>query len=168
MLDGVLDHIFNTPFENFYISRDLPELYLKQVWMMIDWLESQPLYSIEDLETFLHQVQKNSDNILNEQWNRAIGRNKVQHYNSWLITENKGDTAGGLYSKGTIDLFNDHHTIKSSMEFKIWESSALEFYKTYSTAFVVPDETVNDTNFIQTKNIWTKKHRIKPVELTTL
>jgi hypothetical protein len=165
MLDGVLDHVFNTPFESFYISRDLPDLHLKQVWMMIDWLEGQLFTTVHDLEQFLHKVQKNSNNILNEQWNCAIGRNKVHHYNSWKITENKGDTHGGLYSKGTVDLLNDHPTIRSSAEFKIWESCALEFYKTYSAAFVVQDEIVDDTNFIQGKNIWTKKHRIKPVEL---
>jgi hypothetical protein len=170
MLDSVLCPVFNTPFENFYISPDLPELHLKQVWMMIDWLESQSLNSVKDLEAFLHQVQSSADNKINQQWNRAIGRNNVRHANSLdLIITTKHDTCGGLYSCGTIDFFNDHPVIKSSTEFKIWESAALEFYKTYPTAFVTPNETSGDAvkniEFAKGKNIWTKKYRIKPVEL---
>jgi hypothetical protein len=177
MHDGVFSMTFNTPFEDFYISKDLPELHLQQVWMMIDWLESQPIYSISLLEELLHKVQKSLDNVLNEQWNLAVGRNKVHHVNSWdlLGTNYKHQLSGGMYSSDTIRVLNDHPSLKLSSEFKIWESTSLEFYKNYKNAFVdpedynqfgtVPDqENAKDINFALQKNIWTKKYPIKPVE----
>jgi hypothetical protein len=177
MHDGVFSMTFNTPFEDFYISKDLPELHLQQVWMMIDWLESQPIYSISLLEELLHKVQKSLDNVLNEQWNLAVGRNKVHHVHSWdlLGTNYKHQLSGGMYSSDTIRVLNDHPSLKLSSEFKVWESTSLEFYKNYKNAFVYSEdynqfgtvsdqENAKDINFALQKNIWTKKYPIKPVE----
>jgi hypothetical protein len=175
MHDGVFDMVFNTPFENFYITRQLPELHLKQTWMMIDWLESQPFSNIVDLETFLHRVQKNLNSHLNEQWNLAVGRNRVRHVNSWdLTTMTKHSARGGLYSQDTIDMFAAHSGLRDLPEVKTWEHSALEFIRQYPTAFVAPENfdqfgsTLRkgrpDNNFALGKNIWTKKYKIKPVE----
>jgi hypothetical protein len=175
MHDGVLTHIFNSPFENFYISRDLPELHLKQTWMMIDWLENLLFANIADMEEFLHQVQKNLDNHVNEQWNLAVGRNPVKHVNSWdLKLMLKHDGCGGLYSQDTIKLFAAYPELKTMPEVISWEQSALEFVKEYQHTFVPEDqcaqfgtatENLPNINFALGKNIWTKKYPIKPVEL---
>jgi len=175
MHDGVFDMVFNTPFENFYITRDLPELHIKQVWMMIDWLESQPFTTVPDLEQFLHKVQKNLNNHINEQWNLAIGRNRVRHVNSWdLKLMQKHSSRGGLYSQDTLAMFAAHSGLRDRPEVQTWEHSALEFIKQYPGAFVDAEnysqfsstvlKATADTNFALGKNIWTKKYRIKPVE----
>lgn len=175
MHDNVLGHIFNSPFENFYISKDLPELHIKQVWMMIEWLENLSFANISDMEEFLHKVQKNLDSQVNEQWNLAVGRNPVKHVNSWdLKLMLKHDSSGGLYSQDTINLFAAYPELKTMPEVIGWEQSALEFVQTYQQTFVPEDqcaqfgtatEDLPDINFALGKNIWTKKYPIKPVEL---
>lgn len=176
MHDGVLSTVLNTPFENFYISKDLPELHIKQVWMMIEWLENLSFASIADMEEFLHQVQKNIDSQVNEQWNLAVGRNPVKHINSWdLNLMLKHDCRGGLYSQDTIKLFAAYPELRDLPAVKMWEHSAMEFIRQYPTAFVAPDDFdqfsstlgkgTPDNNFALGKNIWTKKYPIKPVEL---
>lgn len=174
--DGTLASTVNSKFEHFYISRDLPDLHLQQLWMMIDWLESQPFDSIPEVESFFHKTQKSADNYINQQWNLAIGRNMVRHFNSWdLISMHKHVHAGGMYSVDTNDLLNRHAFIKNSKEFKNWHSTVLDFYKTYTNSFVsndgqtqfgtvLPELYFEGVNFALNKNIWTKKYPIKPVE----
>ena len=174
--DGVMAQSINNRFEHFYISRDLPELHLQQLWMMIDWIEDQPFDSIADVESFLHKVQKSSDNHINQQWNLAVGRNMVHHFNSWdLIAMHKHANSGGIYSVDTNDLLSRHAFISNSTEFKNWHSAVLDFYKTYTNSFVpidnhdqfgtvLPELQFKDVNFALNKNIWTKKYPIKPVE----
>ena len=178
MHDGVLGHVFNTPFENFYISKDLPNLHLKQVWMMIDWLESLSFESVAAAENFLHKVQKNLDNHVNEQWNCAIGRNPVKHINSWdLKLMLKHDNRGGLYSQDTVKLFDAYPELKTLPEVINWENSAFEFIKKYQQTFVEDKDcaqfssTIENTkalDFALGKNIWTKKYPIKPVEINLI
>jgi hypothetical protein len=175
MHDGVFGMVFNTPFENFYITRQLPELHIKQVWMMIDWLENLSFASIANMEEFLHKVQKNLDSHINQQWNLAVGRNPVKHVNSWdLKLMLKHDSRGGLYSQDTIKLFAAYPELKTLPEVIAWEQSALEFVKEYQQTFVPDDqcaqfgsaiEDLPGINFALGKNIWTKKYPIKPVEL---
>ena len=174
MHDGVFDMTFNTPFENFYISRDLPELHLKQLWMMIDWMESQPFDTLPELEDFLHFVQKNLDSKTNEQWNLAVGRNLVRHINSWdLGLMLKHSSRGGMYSHDTLDIFKLHSHIKDLPEVAAWKNSSLEFIQQHPDAFVAPE---NFAQFSSTpknnkditsalgKNIWTRRYPIKSVE----
>lgn len=174
MHDGVFDMTFNTPFENFYISRELPELHLKQIWMMIDWMESQPFDTLPELEEFLHFVQKHLDSKINEQWNLAVGRNQVRHNNSWdlgLMLKHAG--RGGMYSHDTLDIFKLHSHIKNLPEVAIWKNSSLEFFQQYPKTFVDPEDFVQlsatsvrnkDLTFALGKNIWTRRYPIKPVE----
>ena len=174
MHDGVFDMSFNTPFENFYISRDLPELHLKQLWMMIDWMESQPFDTLHKLEEFLHFVQKNLDNTVNEQWNLAVGRNRVRHVNSWdLGIMQKHCARGGMYSHDTLDILERHPHIRDLPQVIAWEKNSIEFIKQYHETFVIPENfeqfsstsTRNtDLTFGLGKNIWTRHWPIKPVE----
>ena len=179
MHDGVLDHTFNTPFENFYISRELPELHLNQIWMMIDWMESLPFDTLSKLEEFLHFVQKNLDNNVNEQWNLAVGRNRVRHVNSWdLDLMLKHSCGGGIYSPDTVDLFTRHPYVRELLQVETWENTAIEFIKKYPGAYLPPKdvEQFSSTRSIHVgtqrypinvglaKNIWTRRYPIKPVE----
>jgi hypothetical protein len=179
MHDGVFDHTFNTPFENFYISRELPELHLKQIWMMIDWMESQPYDTLSKLEEFLHFVQKNLDNNVNEQWNLAVGRNRVRHVNSWdLDLMHKHSARGGIYSFDTVSLLTRHPYIRELLQVNTWENAVIEFIKKYPGTYVSPEdvEQFSSTRNINAgtqrhpinvglaKNIWTRRYPIKPVE----
>jgi hypothetical protein len=174
MPDSVFDHSFNTPFENFYISRELPELHLKQLWMMIDWMESQPFDTLPKLEEFLHFVQKNLDSTVNEQWNLAVGRNRVRHVNSWdLGLMQKHAARGGMYSQDTLDVLERHPHIRNLPQVMTWENNSIEFIKQYHNTFETPENfeqfsstsTRNkDLTFALSKNIWTRRWPIKPVE----
>lgn len=179
MHDGVLEHTFNTPFENFYISRELPELHLKQIWMMIDWMESQPFDTLSALEEFLHFVQKNLDNNVNEQWNLAVGRNRVRHVNSWdlgLMQKHAAD--GGIYSPDTAALLTRHPHLRELLQVATWENTAIEFIQKYPDTYVHTKDIAQFTscpsidigtrrypiNFGLSKNIWTRRYPIKPVQ----
>lgn len=156
MPDSLMGLTMNTAFENFYISRELPELHIKQLWMMIDWLESIPVDSVQELEAFLHSVQKQLDNQEYQQWNAAVGRTPVSNYISWDCNLNhKYAPRGGLYSFDTNATIR-RNSLENSMEFKIWESAATEFVKNYQSAF----ET--DQGY---KQVWSKWRPIKPVEI---
>lgn len=156
-IDDAILHTLNTPYEHFYISRDLPELHVKQVWMMVDWLESQPFDSVADLEAFTHRVQRHEDNYVYESWNRAVGRTPVRHYNSWSMESSHKRTgaAGGMYSEDAQMTLHSNK-IWDLPEVKMWKASAERFIQQYRSAFT--------TDFGQTKHIWTKLYKIKPVE----
>jgi hypothetical protein len=154
--DDCLIHVMNTPYEHFYVSRDLPELHVKQVWMMVDWMESQPYTNIQDLEEFMHSVQKHENNHTYEAWNLAVGRNPVHHLNSWAMEFNqKKSGVGGMYSMDAQSTLN-YNKIWDLPEVKMWKATAEKFIQQYNTAFV--SESGN------TKHIWTKLYPIKPVE----
>jgi hypothetical protein len=156
-IDDALIHTLNTPYEHFYISRDLPELHVKQVWMMIDWMESQNISTVPKLENFMHDVQKHKDNYIYEAWNLAVGRNPVHHVNSWCMEHSHKKTGafGGMYS-ADAQMTLEHNNIWDLPEVKMWKATAESFIQQYKSAFV------ND--YGQTHHIWTKLYPIKPVE----
>lgn len=157
MPDGLMMMTMNTGFENFYISRDLPELHLKQTWMMIDWLESQPVDTVAQMEAFLHSVLQYKDELNNIKWNLAVGRNPVtiDHWNLELCQ--KTIQHGGMYSGDTLKTMQTYKGVESSDEFKLWESGAKSFIEQYSSSFDSTDGTPI--------NVWSKRYRIKPVEV---
>jgi hypothetical protein len=58
----------------------LPELYVKQCWMMVRWLESLGYKTQQDLHAFVHQLQSNkTSGLIYEQWNLALGRCQVPY-----------------------------------------------------------------------------------------
>ena len=155
-LDVTLIDRLNSPYENFYTSKQLPELHVKQVWMMIDWLESLPYTNIQDLEYFTHQVQRHTNSDEYEAWNLAVGRNPVKHLNSWALNlSGKYSGTGGMFSEDT-KMTLAYCQIQDSPVVKMWQSTAEKFISQYSDAL--------DTTGKLKGHLRTKLYPVKPVE----
>ena len=51
-----------------------PDLYMKQTWGMLHWLESFPLTTVDQVHALLHQVQSHKTNLdIYRDWNYIIG-----------------------------------------------------------------------------------------------
>lgn len=73
--DTIAQDVVNSDHENFYLTAHMPEIHIKQTWMMIRWMES--LNNID--EDLVHRVQMKDLNDpifhgLYRDWNLAIGR----------------------------------------------------------------------------------------------
>jgi hypothetical protein len=73
--DTMAQDVVDPNHENFYLPMDIPEIHIKQTWMMIRWLES--LNNIN--EDLVHRIQMKDLNdpifqSLYRDWNLAIGR----------------------------------------------------------------------------------------------
>lgn len=73
MNDDLLKWCMDSNSEQFYFAADMPEIHVKQCYMMIDWLERN--YNIT--HELVHQIQSHMDPLIYEQWNLAVGRDKV-------------------------------------------------------------------------------------------
>ena len=76
MSDRTLYYFFDCPYELFYISPAATEIYIKQCYMVIDWMEQQPGVS----HNWVHRVQSNDlGPEIYAEWNRACGRSSVHN-----------------------------------------------------------------------------------------
>ncbi len=80
MPDVALTAHLNSPRHLFYLCPEATRLYIKQVWLIVKWLESHP----ECSHDFVHEVQgKKSNRSLRErgdlyaEWNKSFGRSRV-------------------------------------------------------------------------------------------
>jgi hypothetical protein len=80
MPDAALFHHLSSPRHLFYLCPEATRLYIKQVWMIIKWMESRPDCSHD----FVHEVQgKRSTRTVVErgdlyaEWNKSFGRSSV-------------------------------------------------------------------------------------------
>lgn len=162
MMDSLMRFSINSPYEHFYMSRDLPELFLKQVWMMIDWLESMPFATPTEVGDFMNKAQRSEDNYVNEQWNLAVGRNKVDHIINWDLNLNsKPLLKGGMFNIETQSLIQRLGIDLRDPRVQFWLSTAKNFISTYRDAFNIKD---NDLENYEYKQVWSYKHVIKPIE----
>jgi hypothetical protein len=155
--DLLLQFSINSPYESFFLSRDMPKLHLKQVHMMINWVESFPLNSINEVHELLSKCHGPApDNWVYYSWNMAVGRSMVKHWNSFdcFSSGKKGNQPTGMFDTLNKYFFEVHwNTMKSSIQ--KWNRTASNFIASY------PDAFENQ----QQKTIWTKHYPIKPVEL---
>lgn len=156
--DTWMQFSINSPYESFYLSRDLPKLHLKQMHMMINWLESFPATKITEVQDLLKKTERgNLDNWFYYQWNIAVGRTMVKHWNSFdCVTSGKG--AGypiGLFDTHTVGFvkrYGDLPVVRNAV--RKWAYHTRNLIETYPTAF---DQGRH-------KTVWTKSYAIKPVE----
>lgn len=156
--DTWMQFSINSPYESFYLSRDLPKLHLKQMHMMINWLESFPTTTVAEVEELLQKTERgNLDNWFYYRWNIAVGRTMVKHWNSFdCVTSGKG--AGypkGLFDTHTVNFvkrYGDLDVVRSAI--RKWAYHTRNLIDTYPLAF--------DKG--RHKTVWTKPYAIKPVE----
>lgn len=156
MIDKTMNWISNTGVESFYISRNFPELHVAQTWAMLDWIESQPFTTQEEVHEFLHAIQgfKKSWEWYRD-WNLAIGRSMVLNTHSYYGGGTKGYNVGNARNyKGCQDIVDEANRTHSDV-IQIWEGTLTEFENQYSNAMESNGELAG---------CWSKKHYIKPVE----
>lgn len=69
--DGFLNWVFDSPAEQFYIPENNSEIYLKQCWMAIRWLEKIPSLTPRIVDDMKSSRLSGKHSVL---WNRACGR----------------------------------------------------------------------------------------------
>ena len=156
MIDKTLNWVSNTSIESFYISRSLPELHVAQTWAMLDWIESQPFTTQEEVHTFLHAIQSHKKGWeLYRDWNLAIGRGMVLNMHSYQGGGTKGYNVGDARDyRGCQDLMREARLTHSDV-INTWEGALNDFENQYSNAIETSGELAG---------CWSKKHYIKPVE----
>jgi len=155
--DVVLQFSINSPYESFFLSREMPKLHLKQIHMMINWIEGFTFSTLQEANELLESSQgKFPENWPYHAWNIAVGRNMVKHWNSFdcLSSGKKGNLPSGMFDLVNKYFFEVHwNTVKPAIQ--KWHGTVTNFINDYSNAF---DGT-------HQKTIWSKLYPIKPVEL---
>ena len=154
--DQMADAFMNAPLTPFYVSEELPELYIKQCWMAIEWAESKKQFkSDNEARTFMLRAQSARFNELYQEYNEAVGRDRVHNIASWdSAMSSKMDKRGGLYSKDTQAMFARFNLTKDARALR-WAGSAASFVKQY------PETLMPDSS--ELRPIYAKSYRIKPV-----
>lgn len=146
----------------FFTTADMPELEIKQAWLMINWLESQPFLDQESLSTHLHALQSYQlGSRVYEQWNTALGRSAVRNIGSYVTATNgtkmwyNGNVTDVLESRDLKDYFQRHCP-------DVWKiySNGIDQVKQIAPAMF------DEHNRI--RPIISKRYPIKPVEPSRL
>lgn len=157
--DKMMQFSINSPYEAFYLSREQPKMHLKQVHMMINWLESFPASTVQEVQNILSQCERgNLTNMFYYEWNRAVGRTMVKHWNSFdCYTSGKNvDNPNGIFDNNTKRFYKLYHNVDSVVAaMRKWSNNTKMFINTYKDAF---DDMGNN------KLMWSKAYKIKPVE----
>jgi hypothetical protein len=155
--DTLMQFSINSPYEAFYLSREHPKIHLKQVHMMINWLESFPVKTVAEVQDLLKKCERgNLDNWFYYKWNMAVGRTMVKTWNSFdcRISGKAVGEPNGLFDVNTKRFYRAYGNIESvNAAMRQWSNSTRNFVKQYSNAF-------NNGNH---QTLWTKAYRIKPV-----
>lgn len=156
MIDLATEWLLNSTVEPFWTSRNMPELHVGQTWGMLDWIESQPFIDVQQVHTFLHQVQQHKAGWdVYRDWNISIGRTPVWNQYSYQGGNTKSYDAVDPVTRADSTLVVDHASKDAQTAHRIWLGQINEFRSQYSHAFR-DDKQLN--------GIWSKKHYIKPVE----
>jgi hypothetical protein len=146
----------DTPIVNFYISSDMPELNIKQTWLLVNFLEKHNITTNQQL----HEVQQidrwnaTAKPFTYEQFSSAPGR-VVPDF--WFAKEfvNKTFFVGGIKNRETQPLVDHYNNDRSA---------AMSIYKSGLTRIrsLLPDS-VSDS--FSLKPIMGTPHFIKPVQI---
>jgi len=156
-LDMLNEYGINSPCNAFYSTSELPEIEVKQAWLMINWLESLPYSDSSELEIFLHKLQSHraGANDYNK-WNLALGRSPVLAPIAY-----QGGAGMKNWQSGDIQHTRESHALVNELQKnknKIYESYAgnvEDFKRQYPSLFNSQNEIVP---------IWSKKYFVKKVE----
>lgn len=157
--DTQMPFSINSPYEAFYLAKDHPKLHLKQTHMMINWLESLPAKTIDDVDVHLKNCRNRPgmDNWFYYRYNMAVGRTPVKHWNSFdcQASGKFNGWSNGLFDRNTQNFYRAHgNSEEVKAVIRKWYHNTKNFVDNYASAF----ENGNH------KIVWSKEYRIKPVE----
>jgi hypothetical protein len=131
-----------------------PDLYMKQTWGMLHWLESFPLTTVDQVHALLHQVQSHKTNLdIYRDWNYSLGRTPVHNMYSYNPMPLKGNRWG-----------SDPRTVEENtfLSKRFENTPVLSYYNTGIQQYLSQyGDVVLDP---QKWNIWSKKYFMKKVE----
>jgi len=140
MPDVTLFHHMSSPRELFYISPEATTLYIKQVWMVIAWFESNLLCD----HNFVHEVQGKKSNLstaikgqLYADWNKSFGRSDVfdwvaaTGYNKFYSDNNVTGTTSSLTNLDSAVLKDLAEKTESSV-YNSWSNGLDYISKNYA------------------------------------
>jgi len=157
MIDSAFMWVAGANIENFYISKNLPELYHAQVWAMIDWIEEQSFLDISELHTFLHDLQSHRLGWdVYRDWNLAIGRGMVLNKESYQCAGTKFDLRGNIKHTRMCENLKQEYQKTNGKVVQTWQGHLDEFTNQFQSAI---------TDSGELKSCWSKKYYIKPVEI---
>lgn len=147
----------DTPIVNFYISSDMPELNIKQTWLLIDFLEkhnittNQQLHDVQQIDRWNYTIKP----FTYEQFSSAPGR-VIPDF--WFAKEyvNKTFFVGGINSRETQPLV-DYYTNDSTSAMAIYQSGLTRIRN------LLPNS-VGDS--FSLKPIMGTPHFVKPVKIS--
>jgi hypothetical protein len=152
MIDATITWDLNSRSLPFYYSD--AELYAKQSWGMLNWLESLPLSTVDELHTLLHQVQSHKTNLeLYRDWNFSLGRSPVHNMYSYNPMPLKGNRwSGDPRTVEESQILSKHFENTKVLDY--YHQGVNEYLSQYGDAVLDPNRW----------NIWSKKYFMKPVE----
>jgi hypothetical protein len=134
----------------------LPDLYLKQTWMMIRWLETLEQISHE----FVHRLQGNGiDDFLYMQWNLALNRELPLF--SYLQGRNTKSVFAGAWAEETKDLI-DNIQISDPELYRCWLTGVEQIETVLSQV-----KSLGKSNVIMSKEYFIKPFEPRAITLAT-
>jgi hypothetical protein len=151
MIDALGNWDVNSKSVLFYYD---PELYCKQAWGMLNWLESFPLTTVDEVHTLLHQVQSHNTNAeIYRDWNYSLGRNPVHNMHSYdPMAFKRSNWSGDPRTVKETGLLSKH--FENTQVLSYYNAGINEYLERYGD--IVLDS--------QKWNLWSKKYFIKKVE----
>jgi hypothetical protein len=151
MNDDLLKWCMDSSSEQFYFDSGMPEIYLKQCYMMVDWLERS--YNVT--HELVHQIQSHMDPLAYEQWNLAVGRDRVFNNAARYGIGAKKVEMNGVKSIDNI-IIGDCLEKNHKGAYLIWKNGIEEIKHTWSAAW---DPKRNDLKTVISKQHFLREYR---------
>jgi hypothetical protein len=125
MNDALLKYCIGNSNLQFYFDPDFAEIYVKQCYLMIRWLEKQ----FDVTHELVHQIQGlGAGGDIYEQWNLALERDAV-----YLPTARTG--VGKILQNSDHQIIADDFKLYSPRAYKIWENGVAEIKQKFGTTW---------------------------------
>lgn len=148
MNDNLAHWIMGGGSEPFYFAEDLPELHVKQCYMMVEWLEK----NFDVTHELVHKIQSHMSPSIYEQWNLAVGRDTVFDDMARYGLGAKTKDTGGINSADSV-IARKYLEDTEKESYKIWKNGI------DTIRAVWPDCWDNQTNGI--KSVISEQHYMR-------
>jgi hypothetical protein len=141
MNDRLLNYCIANSNLQFYFDPEFPEIYVKQCYLMIRWLEQ----NFNVTNELVHQIQSGARNY--EQWNLALGRDPV------FLDEARNGT-GKFMQNADHTIMEKYFKLHNPTAYKIWSDGVTEIKQNFG-------EDWNETSY-QFSTMTSQSHLIRP------
>jgi len=152
MNDKLLKFSMGNCAEQFYYSAEFPEIYVKQCYMMIRWIENE--FDVIN-SNLIHYIQsRHIAPVLYEKWNLALGRDPVSNLSARYGIGSKNAVNGGLFSMDNT--ISAHYLQQTNTKaFKLFEHGIDEVSTLWEGAWNTDS---NELNTVSSKPIYIRDY----------